>query len=131
VNDDVFIMLSAPQFSPDGSQILFAASGPNTRPLPGISMRTPACSPPLLCLLAQPAHADGLPWDLWTVTPDGSKFARLTEIGADSPWPSWSRDSQQVAFMDTSGQYVVDLAQRRLSQIARHGGHGVFDWWQE
>lgn len=130
LSEDVFIMLSAPRFSPDGSEILFAASGPNTRPLPGVSMRTPACSPQILCLLAKPAHADGLPWDLWTVTPDGSKFTRLTQIGADSPWPAWSRDGKQVAFFDTSGEYVVDLAKREVSQVARNGGHGVFDWWQ-
>lgn len=131
LNDDVFIMISAPQYAPDGSQILFAASGPNTRPLPGISRRTPKCSPQLLCLFAKPAYADGLPWDLWSVTPDGSKFTRLTEIGADSPWPSWSRDSKQIAFFDTSGQYLLDLSTKVVSQITRNGGHGVFGWWQE
>jgi Tol biopolymer transport system component len=130
LNDDVFIMISAPQWSPDGSQILFAASGPNTRPLPGVSMRTPECSPALLCMFAKPAYADGLPWDLWTVTPDGSKFTRLTEIGADSPYPAWSRDSTQVAFFDTSGQYLVDLKNKVLLQITRNGGHGTFGWWQ-
>src|SRR5262249_39938556 len=41
LNEDVFISIAAPQYSPDGSQILFAASGPNTRPLPGVSMLTP------------------------------------------------------------------------------------------
>ncbi len=131
VSDDVFIMISAPQFSPDGSQILFAASGPNTRPLPGVSYRAPTCSPQLFCLFAKPAYADGLPWDLWTVTPDGNKFTRLTQIGADSPWPAWSHDSTQVAFFDTSGQYLVDLSARVVSQITRNGGHGVFGWWQE
>ncbi len=134
LNDDVFIMIAAPQFSPDGSQILFAASGPNTRPLPGVSMRlrerTRECAPQLLCWFAKPAYADGLPWDLWTVTPDGSKFTRLTEIGADSPWPAWSHDGKQVAFFDTSGQYLVDIPNKVVSQITRNGGHGVFGWWQ-
>jgi Tol biopolymer transport system component len=132
LSDDVFIIISSPQYSPDGSQILFAASGPNTRPLPGIqSLRTPTCSPQLLCLFAKPAYADGLPWDLWTVTPDGSKFTRLTEIGADSPWPAWSHDSKQIAFFDTSGQYLIDLSTKVVSQITRNGGHGVFGWWQQ
>lgn len=131
VADDVFIMIAAPQFSPDGSQILFAASGPNTRPLPGIdALATPKCQPFLLCLFAKPAYADGLPWDLWTVTPDGKKFSRLTEVGADSPWPAWSKDGKQVAFYDTSGQYVLDVATKAVSQINRNGGHGVFGWWQ-
>lgn len=135
VSKEVFILISSPRFSPDGSQIMFSASGPNTRPLPGVSMRTrdwnnQDCTPQLLCMFAQPAHADGLPWDLWTVTPDGSKFTRLTKIGADSPWPAWSKDSKMVAFMDTSGQYVIDLATQAVSQLTRSGGHGVFDWWQ-
>lgn len=130
LTDDVFIMIAAPEFSPDGSQILFAASGPNTRPLPGISMNTRDCSPQLLCLFAKPALADGLPWDIWSVTPDGSKFTRLTQIGADSPWPTWSKDGTKVAFMDTSGQYVVDVPTRTVSQLNRNGGHGVFGWWQ-
>jgi Tol biopolymer transport system component len=131
LNDQVFVLVAAPQFAPDGSQILFAASGPNTRPLPGIqSMRTPNCRPQLLCFFSKPAYADGLPWDLWTVTPDGSKFTRLTQVGADSPWPAWSRDSKQVAFFDTSGQYLVDLQSRVVSQITKNGGHGVFGWWQ-
>lgn len=132
VSDEVFIIISSPQYSPDGSQILFAASGPNMRPLPGIqSSNTRTCSPRLLCMFAKPAYADGLPWDLWTVTPDASKFTRLTEIGADSPWPAWAHDGKQVAFFDTSGQYLIDLASKAVSQISRNGGHGVFGWWQE
>jgi Tol biopolymer transport system component len=131
LNDQVFVLISEPRYAPDGSQILFTASGPNTRPLPGIqSFRAPACSPPLLCWSAQTAHADGLPWDLWLVTPDGAKFTRVTQVGADSPSPAWSRDSKQIAFFDTSGQYLVDLATKALAQISKNGGHGIFGWWQ-
>jgi Tol biopolymer transport system component len=131
LNDEVFILISAPQYAPDGKEILFAASGPNTRPLPGVqSFHAPTCFPQLLCRLAKPVYADGLPWDLWTVTPDGNKFTRITQVGADSPWPAWSRDSTQIAFFDTSGQYLVDVTTRALSQISKNGGHGVFGWWQ-
>ena len=131
ISDDVFIMIAAPQFSPDGSEILFAASGPNTRPLPGIdSLLTPRCEPVLLCIFAKPAYGDGLPWDLWTVTADGKKFSRLTEVGADSPWPAWLKDGKHVAFYDTSGQYVLDVSNKVVAQLNRNGGHGVFAWWQ-
>lgn len=130
LNDQVFIMIAGPRFAPDGSEILFTASGPNTRPLPGVAMRTRSCTPQLLCLFAKPAYADGLPWDLWTVTPDGTQFSRLTQVGADSPSAAWSRNSQQIAFFDTSGQYLLDLPSKIVSQISRNGGHGLFDWYQ-
>jgi Tol biopolymer transport system component len=81
-------------------------------------------------LLAGRAHADGLPWDLWTVTREGSHFTRLTNVGADSPWPVWSRDGRSIAFFDTSGQYLLDVPSRVVSQLNRNGGHGGFDWWQ-
>ncbi len=130
LNDQVFVTIAAPHFSPDGQTILFVASGPNTRPLPGVSFRAPTCEPKLLCLFAIPAQANGLPWDLWTVTVDGSKFAQLTRVGSDSPWPAWSRDGKQIAFFDTSGTYLVDLANKVVSQFSLNGGHGVFDWAQ-
>mgnify|MGYP000017528809 CR=1 FL=1 len=130
LNDQVFVTIAAPHFSPDGQTILFVASGPNTRPLPGLSFRAPTCEPQLLCLFAQPALANGLPWDLWTVTADGSKFAQLTRVGSDSPWPAWSGDGKQIAFFDTSGTYLLDLANKVVSQFSRNGGHGVFDWAQ-
>lgn len=130
LGDDVFLMIAAPLFSPNGSEILFVASGPNMRPLPGVSSRMPSCEPGLLCWFAKPALADGLPWDLWTVTSDGRRFTRLTKVGADSPWPAWSRDGRQIAFFDPSGQYLLDLPSKVVSEISRNGGHGVFDWWQ-
>lgn len=128
LNDQVFVTINAPHFSPDGQSVLFVASGPNTRPLPGVSFHEPTCEPQILCLLAQPANANGLPWDLWTVTVDASKFTRLSKVGSDSPWPAWSRDGKQIAFFDTSGMYLLDIASKVVSQINRNSGHGIFDW---
>ncbi|MCC7165690.1 MAG: PD40 domain-containing protein [Anaerolineae bacterium] len=130
LNDQVFVTIAAPHFSPDGQTILFVASGPNTRPLPGVSFRTSPCEPQLLCFLAHSAYANGLPWDLWTVTTDGSKFTQLTKVGSDSPWPAWSRDGNQIAFFDTSGMYLLDVPSRVVTLINRNGGHGIFDWTQ-
>ncbi len=130
LTDDVFLIISAPRWSPDGTEILFGASGPNTRPLPGVDTSYKSCEPQLLCLLAKPAFADGLPWDLWTVTPDGSRFKRMTQIGADSPAYAWSANGSQIAIFDTSGQYILDVATGAVSQLNRNGGHGAFDWWQ-
>ncbi len=130
LNDGAFLTILAPHFSPDGQWILFSASGPPRSPLHALDLSpTRGCEPPLLCALAQPAYADGLPWDMWIISVDGKRAQQLTAVGADSPWPAWSRDGKYVAFMDTSGMYLVDVAQRTVMQLNRNRGHGVFDWW--
>ncbi len=80
-------------------------------------------------MLAQPAYADGLPWDLWVISADGTHTQQVTSVGADSPWPAWSNDGKYVAFMDTSGFYLVDVAQHVITQLNQNAGHGVLDWW--
>lgn len=132
LSDDAFLMISSPQYSPDGKSILFSASGPPTKPLPGATnWQEEQCEPLLLCLISKPAFADGLPWDLWLVSADGLRFEQLTNVASDSPWPAWSGDGKQVAFFDTSGIYLVELATKGISQISRNGGHGIFDWWTQ
>ena len=137
VAEDVFALIAAPHFSPDGQWILFAASGPPSKQLPALLVPISPCTPTILCALVQrllaalaaPAYADGLPWDLWLVSVDGAHYKQLTNVGADSPWPTWSRDGKHVTFFDTSGIYLVDVDKRSISRISRNGGHGVFDWW--
>jgi WD40-like Beta Propeller Repeat len=130
VPDNVFLAMLAPRFSPDGAWILFSASGPPSHPLPG-ALHVPwqGCEPALLCAFAEPAHADGLPWDLWLVSVDGARFQQLTNVGFDSPWPAWSRDGKYIAIFETSGFYVLDVNRRLLSQWQAVGGHGSMDWW--
>jgi Tol biopolymer transport system component len=74
------------------------------------------------------ASAHGLPWDLWLVNLDGTKFERLTQIGADSPYPTWSPDGKFVAFMDFTGMYVVNRQSKEGYLISMNGGHGALDW---
>jgi Tol biopolymer transport system component len=130
LNENAFMTIMAPRFSPDGQWILFSASGPPRGPLHALNL-SPArpCEPQFLCIFARPAYADGLPWDLWIISVDGKRAQQLTNVGADSPWPAWSHDGKYVAFMDTSGMYLVDLAQRTVTELNRNRGHGVFDWW--
>jgi Tol biopolymer transport system component len=129
LNENAFLAIMAPRFSPDGQSILFSASGPPRTPLHALGSPRMACEPTLLCVLAQTAYADGLPWDLWTIGVDGTRAQQVTSVGADSPWPAWSRDGKFVAFMDTSGMYVVDVANHVVTQINQNRGHGVLDWW--
>jgi Tol biopolymer transport system component len=130
VADDLFSAIAASRFSPDGKWILFTASGPPTRSLPGaLLMPHRSCEPQLLCALAGTAYADGLPWDLWLVSVDGKHFEQLTNVGFDSPWPAWSGDSKYIGIFETSGFYVLDMDKHLLSRWKAEGGHGVMDWW--
>ena len=130
VPENVFQLMLAPRFSPDGAWILFSASGPPAHPLPGALVHPDRdCEPALLCALAKPALADGLPWDLWLVSVDGRRYQQLTNVGFDSPWPAWSRDGRFIAIFETSGFYLLDVNRRLLSQLQGEGGHGVMDWW--
>ncbi len=143
MDDHVFISIEGPRFSPDGQTIVFAASGAPQRELPGLQSSGPGMPPyaqsPLVpddsCLVRLPfgcwmgaASAHGLPWDLWLVNTDGTKFDRLTKIGADSPYPVWSADGKYVAFMDFSGMYVVERQSKTGYLISMNGGHGSLDW---
>ncbi len=130
LDEQSFLMLAAPRFSPDGQSLLFAASGPPRHPVQGLNLLPgEECQPALLCALAQPALADGLPWDLWIIKPDGTGARQLTNFGADSPWPAWSRDGKYVSFLATTGIYLLDVNKGFLARVSRNGGHGVFDWW--
>ncbi len=128
--DDVFAAIATPFFSPDGQWLLFAASGPPTRQLPGALVHLHQCEPELLCQLAAPVYADGLPWDLWLASVDGKQFRQITKVGADSPAPAWSRDGLSVAFLDTNGIYLVDVQTHIVSRLSKNGGHGALSWWQ-
>jgi Tol biopolymer transport system component len=132
VDQDAFLTIFAPRFSPDGKLVLFAASGPPNKKLPGISFARPpsnrcAIGFPPICIVEN-AYADGLPWDLWTVTVDGSKFEQITNIGTDSPYPAWSPDGKYIGFFDLTGIYVIDREKKVIYPAATRGGHGGFDW---
>lgn len=130
LNDNAFLAIMAPRFSPDGQWILFSASGPPKTPLRASKLPSQReCEPFLLCILAQPVYADGLPWDLWLISADGQRAKQVTNLGADSPWPAWSRDGKYIAFMDTTGMYAVEVSIHIITQLNQNAGHGVLDWW--
>jgi len=130
----VFAAIYGPRFSPDVQTIVFAESGPASKKLPGAyAFDRPAESSPcavslaFICLVEK-AEAHGLPWDLWLVNLDGTKFERLTNIGADSPVPAWSADGKQIAFYDATGIYILEVATKKIYQVSDSRGYGGFDW---
>jgi Tol biopolymer transport system component len=143
LDKEAFAALEGARFSPDSQTLVFAASGAPQKQLPGfeagrggtnevarfLTATAEACRVKFLFTCwVNTAYAHGLPWDLWLVNLDGTRFERLTEVGADSPYPAWSPDGKFVAFMDLSGFYVVNRETKEGNLISINGGHGALDW---
>jgi Tol biopolymer transport system component len=148
LDKDSFAAVFGMRFSPDMQTIVFAASGPAKKKLPGVvanvgnSRQRFATPQVLICLckswgrgragtssaqnISWDAH--GLPWDLWLVNLDGTKFERLTSIGADSPVPVWSTDGKYIAFFEATGIYLLDRDNKTIYSVSGIGGYGGFDW---
>jgi Tol biopolymer transport system component len=135
-----FASLAHPRFAPDGATIAFAASTTETAgaPAAAASVAADAASgPPPLTLLARVAAsllrpatalAHGLPWDVWTVRPDGSDLRRLTELREDDPSLAWAPHGQWLALQGLGGLYLVDSGSRRVVRLADGADHGRIDW---
>ncbi len=135
IDSATFLTIASPHFAPDSQSIVFAVSGPAKKKLPGMPYamqqgtdRSACLFPVLFACLLERAEANGLPWDLWSVDVNGTKFERLTDIGADSPVPAFDPEGKYVAFFDTTGIYVVDRTTKAVYEVTGVGGHGSFDW---
>lgn len=127
----------------DGNLIVFAASGPPKKTLPRVSLErntqsessgepegeTCALGIVQACLV-QRVHADGLPWDIWLVGPDGTRISQLTKLGFDSPWPVFPKDGRYIAFISTNELFAYDRETKQVSLLDRERAHGAMDWFQ-
>src|SRR5262249_48435937 len=114
-----FTYVRFPTFSPDGSLITFAGVGgpgvgaPQQQKIFGASLGYGI------------AEAHGIPWEIWTVRPDGSELKRLTHESEDTPVPTWSPKGDWIAFAGEIGLYLVDAAGAqtiRVSTLVSGGG---------
>lgn len=133
VDTQSFSALQSARFPPDSQTILFAASGPPKKKLPGTARlqtsESGSCALSFLFMcLVESAYAHGLPWDLWTTNLEGTKFEQVTQLGADSPYAAWSTDGKLIALYDSSGLYIVDRDKKTVFPISNKGGYGSFDW---
>ncbi len=125
--------ITAPRFSPDGTQIVYSALvPPEERPL-RLATPTPSRQSGLFDLLApRPAAAAGLahgiPKDLWLVGSDGTGLRRLTRLAEDDPAAVWSPDGSTLFIGAGGGLYILRLDGSPPVRIAVPGGHGLVDW---
>ena len=122
---DSFTYLQAPRFAPDGSRIAFAGVGG-----PPQQKATSTTSLPFIREVIGPsiAEAHGIPWEIWTVRPDGSDLRRLTHIQEDSPIPVWSADGKWLAFAGEVGLYLVDAAGQQTIRLSTRTSGGGLAW---
>lgn len=152
-----FLGYYAPRLSPSGDLIVFSAvGGPDTivqDPNAALSGQNaaPAATPTptkasasrdniglaLLNFIApgainsNPLKATamhGVPYDVWTVRPDGSNVKRVTSLFEDQPVAAWSKDGKRIAFIAGLGLYLVDVDGKNLTKLSDTGAHGGFDW---
>lgn len=134
VDDETFVGIMVPRFSPDGNWIAFGVHGAPQRNLP-LAARAPDAEPScaisfMLFCFAQTAHAHASPGALWRVNIKTEKFQQLTPIYDDSPVPAWSPDGSHIAIHDFSGIRLVDLTAREIYPLfLEDGGSGGFDWY--
>lgn len=74
------------------------------------------------------AEAHGIPWDIWSVKPDGSDLTQLTRISEDTPVPTWSPDSNWIAIAGEIGLYLVDAAGKQTIRLATTVSAGGIGW---
>jgi TolB protein len=118
-----FDLVRAPSFSPDGTLLAFAAvGGPRVTPTPARAAAFPGVAI---------AEAHGIPWDVWTIRPDGSDLRQLTFIGEDGPVPVWSPDGAWIAIAGEIGVYVVDAEGRKTTRLSTIVSGGGIAWLRE
>jgi Tol biopolymer transport system component len=121
---DLYQDVLAPRFSPDGTQVAFAAVTPFEVPSGQFD--------PLraLGLAPLPARANGVPWDIYLAPVAGGQIIRLTRLNADQPVVAWANDGKRLALLDEKGLFMLDLADpAALHQVGPPSSHGQLDWY--
>jgi Tol biopolymer transport system component len=124
-----FTSIRGPRFSPDSSRIAFGAVGGPIVTAPGGARSATGGASTIRSLFGPTvAEAHGIPWEIWTVRPDGSDLRRLTHVQEDSPVPAWSPDGKWIAFAGEVGLYLVDTSGQRTVRLSTSTSGGGIAW---
>ena len=110
--ENSFAAVTAPRFSPDGSNVVFSGSGD--------FQEQQALTPNLLGVSVAKAH--GEPWDIWQIALADGVMTKLTTTTLDGPWLSWSPGGEHLAVIAAEGIYVQENERFfRLTQVSNEG----------
>lgn len=120
LRQDDYAILYAPRLSPDGTKIVFISAGKGT--MQGASL--PYRSAGKLDMPLQ----HGIPVDLWIADVATGDTKEITKYLLDSPFPTWSADGKQLAFISANGLYILNPDGAGLSIVSPMSLHGEIDW---
>ena len=137
-----------PQFSPDGSRIAFVSGGFGRHGIEQIWVANRDGSKPLQLTSFSTGATNAPRWapngksivfasmqngnrDLYSVSPDGSSFCRLTSEPSEEGRPSWSRDGHWIyCYSNRTGHleiWKIPGDGGEALQVTKGGGHESFE----
>jgi Tol biopolymer transport system component len=63
---------------------------------------------------------------LYRIRPDGTAWEALTTVPSGSP--TWSPDSQELAYATADGLMVLHIARKQARLVVAHAGMGQISW---
>jgi Tol biopolymer transport system component len=127
VSSNWFVDADVPTFSPDGSTVAFVAVGNGPPQATDFLLDVVR---PVARTVITPAEAHGLPdpFDLWSVSPDGSRLHRVAQVQNRQPFLAWSPDGQYLAVWGDAGLQLVDMTQNTFSTVTSQTNSGPIAW---
>ena len=108
-------------YTPDGNSIIFSAVDPPHASAPSWIDR-------LFGVTVVSAH--NIPSDWYVAPSSGGSATQLTNLGDTGMYGSLSPDHQWIAFISSTGIYVMKLDGSNLTQLATLVANGTVDWVQ-